>query len=291
MRCLNTVVVILLMGVGAVASVWSQETKQDANAVAAAGGAAGSYPESADGLKKLVEDIFADVRSKDKAKISADISALEIPNHGAWFTQTFGASEGARLEAKYSELLPGAGKSISEAFDYALKGKRTDISVKVLARQGQTRGLTLAILDAMARPVSVYVVDGKNPNEKYATAIGDFVYVEGGFRYVDSQVWQELSTAPPMRIRMGGNVAKANLIHKVDPIYPAEAKASRITGNVMLHVVLGTDGTIMELNLISGDPILSKAALEAVKQWRYKPTLLNGKAVEVESTILVEFRK
>jgi TonB family protein len=204
--------------------------------------------------------------------------------------QTFGAAEGARLDAKYSGLLPNAPKDIRESFEYALKGKRTDVSVKVLGSQGEVRGLSRAILDAMARPISVYVVDGNSPKEQFATHIGDFVYVDGGFRYVNSQVWQELSTAPPMRIRLGGNVAKANLINRVDPVYPDDARAARLEGEVLLHIVVATDGTIKELNLVKGDPVLAKAAMEAVKQWRYKPTLLNGKAVEVDSTISVVFR-
>jgi TonB family protein len=280
----------LLIVLGVVTSGWSQEVKQDAGAVAPAGDAAvGAYPESTDGLKKLVEDIFVAAKAKDEAKISSYTAALAIPEHGAWFVQTFGAAEGARLEAKYSEKLPGEGKQIRDSFEYALKGKRTDVGVKVLG-QGEVAGLGRAILDAMARPISVYMVEGSSPKEKFAARIGDFVFVDGGFRYVDSEVWRALSTAPPMRIRLGGNTAKANLTSQVDPVYPAEAVAARLEGEVLLHIVVATDGTIKELSLVKGDPVLAKAAMEAVKQWRYKPTLLNGKAVEVDSTVSVVFR-
>jgi protein TonB len=150
--------------------------------------------------------------------------------------------------------------------------------------------LTRAVLEAAAQPISLYTVEGSNPKEKFGAYLGDFVYVDGGFRYVNSQVWQELSTAPTVRIRLGGEVAKRQLIHRVDPIYPAEAAAARKEGEVLLHILLATDGTIKELDLLKGDPIFAKAALEAVKQWRYKPILLNGKAVEVDSTISVTFR-
>ena len=289
-RSVTSVVAILLIVLGTAMGGWSQEARTDANAVApAAIASVASYAESADGLKKLVDDMFVAVRAKDEAKISSYVSALAIPDHGAWFVQTFGATEGPRLEAKYNEMLPGAGKHIRESFEYALKGKRTDVSVKVLQR-GEAIGMGRALLDAMVRPISVYMVDGNNPREKFGAYIGDFVYVDGGFRYVNSEVWRELSTAPPVRIRLGGEVAKANLIKRVDPIYPDEAKAARTEGDVLLHVVLATDGTVKELDLVKGDPILAKAALEAVKQWRYKPTLLNGKPMEVDSTILVQFR-
>lgn len=288
-RGVAAVSMILLIGVGA-AGGWSRVGNQDGGVVAPAGGAAaGAYPESADGLKKLVEDIFVAVKAKDGAKASSYMSGLVIPEHGAWFAQTFGAAEGARLEAKYAELLPNEAKHIRESFEYALKGKRTDVGVKVLGR-GEVAGLGRAMLDAMAQPVSVYMVDGTSPNEKFPTSIGDFVFVDGAFRYVDTQVWRELSTAPPMRIRMGGNVARANLIHRVDPVFPDEAKAARLGGDVLVHIVVATDGTIKELDLVKGDPVLAKSAMDAVKQWRYKPTLLNGKAVEVDSTVSVVFQ-
>jgi TonB family protein len=230
------------------------------------------------------------VDAKDEAKVSSYGAALTIPDHTAWFAQTFGATEGARLDSKYSRLVPMTSKQVQHALEYALKNQRTDVSVKVVEKQAEVAGLGLAILQAMAQPVSVYMVEGTNPKQQFGANIGDFVYVDGGFRYIDSQVWQELSNAPPPRIRLGGNMAKANLIHKVDPIYPAEAAAAHIEGEVLLHIVVTTDGAIKELNLVKGDPILARAAVEAVKQWRYKPTLLNAKPVEVDSTVSVIFR-
>jgi TonB family protein len=280
------VATIVLACVGAAVPTLSQETKGDA---ASAGTATAAYPESADGLKRLVEDMLSAVKVKDDAKLSWYVSALTIPEHAAWFAQTFGSTEGSRLEAKYSESLSGAAKNIREKFEYALKDHRTDVGVKVLS-PAEIGPLGRAILAAMARPTPIYMVDGSNPKEKFPAAIGDFVYVDGGFRYVNTQVWQELSTAPPVRIRIGGNVAKAALITRVEPIYPEEARAGHREGDVLVHVVLATDGTVKELDLVKGDPVLAKAALEAVKQWRYRPTLLNGKAVEVDSTILVQFR-
>ena len=116
------------------------------------------------------------------------------------------------------------------------------------------------------------------------------MYFHLGLRVGNAAVWEQLSTAPPVRMRLGADAAKANLIHRVDPIYPDEAKAAGLEAEVFLHVVLATDGTVKELDLVKGDPILGKAALEAVKQWRYKPTLLNGKAVEVDSTVFIIFR-
>jgi protein TonB len=93
----------------------------------------------------------------------------------------------------------------------------------------------------------------------------------------------------PSRIRVGGNVAQANLIHMVNPQYPAIAKTAHISGTILLHAIIGKDGTVQNLQYISGPPLLMQSAMDAVKQWRYKPTLLNGDPVDVDTTISVVF--
>jgi len=92
-----------------------------------------------------------------------------------------------------------------------------------------------------------------------------------------------------MRIRVGGNVQQAKLIYQPRPVYPPEAKKAGITGVVRMDAIIGKDGTIQDLSLVSGDPALAPAALEAVQQWVYHPTLLNGAPVEVVTQIDVTF--
>ena len=91
------------------------------------------------------------------------------------------------------------------------------------------------------------------------------------------------------RIRVGGNVQAANLIRKVTPQYPPLAKQARVQGTVRFQAIIGKDGTIQNLQLMSGHPLLVPAATDAVKQWLYKPTLLNGEPVEVVTQIDVNF--
>ena len=93
----------------------------------------------------------------------------------------------------------------------------------------------------------------------------------------------------PKRIRVPAQVAEANLIHDVAPKYPPEAGRQRIEGTVVLMAVIGKDGTVRDVQLESGLPLLAQAAIEAVKQWRYKPYLLNGEPVEVDSHITINF--
>ena len=93
----------------------------------------------------------------------------------------------------------------------------------------------------------------------------------------------------PTRIRVGGNVAAVNLIDKVQPVYPQLAKQARVQGAVHFTAIIGKDGHIVNLQLISGHPLLVLAAQDAVKQWVYKPTLLNGEPVEIVTQIDVNF--
>ena len=73
------------------------------------------------------------------------------------------------------------------------------------------------------------------------------------------------------------------------PVYPVEALEENISGRVLLHAVIGLDGAVKDLRLIDGHPLLAPAAIEAVSQWRYKPTLLNGVGVEVATEVAVNF--
>jgi periplasmic protein TonB len=93
----------------------------------------------------------------------------------------------------------------------------------------------------------------------------------------------------PQRIRVGGNVEAASLVNKVQPQYPPIAQAAHVSGTVVLRAVISKNGTIEQLQFVSGPPLLMKAAMDAVRQWRYRPTVLNGEPVEVETTVDVVF--
>ncbi len=93
----------------------------------------------------------------------------------------------------------------------------------------------------------------------------------------------------PTRVKQGGNVTAASIITQTRPLYPPLARQARIQGNVVLHAIIDKDGKVAQLEVISGHPLLVQSALDAVKQWRYKPTQLNGDPVEVDTTITVTF--
>jgi protein TonB len=95
----------------------------------------------------------------------------------------------------------------------------------------------------------------------------------------------------PIRIPVGGNVQAAKLIKQVHPVYPADVKLQGIGGSVVVRAVISTTGELVNPEVISASvhPALAQAALDAVRQWRYSPTLLNGQPVEVVTSIALNF--
>lgn len=93
----------------------------------------------------------------------------------------------------------------------------------------------------------------------------------------------------PQRVRISQGVTKGLLVHRVEPTYPPLARSARVQGEVVLSAVIDTNGQITNLQLVSGHPMLVPSAINAVREWRYKPYLLNGQPVEVETTITVIF--
>jgi periplasmic protein TonB len=91
-------------------------------------------------------------------------------------------------------------------------------------------------------------------------------------------------------LKLSEGVLQAQLISRIEPRYPALAVQTRQSGTVVLHAIISRDGRINALEVVSGSPFFVQAAIDAVRQWRYRPTLLNGEPVEVETTITVEFR-
>lgn len=145
-------------------------------------------------------------------------------------------------------------------------------------------------------PIVATIFDPPSP----AVITGDVVSVPGGTGDPEvSRILQNVIAAPPPPppspspqeeiIRVGGQVAAAKLLNQPKPAYPPLALKTHTEGTVRLEAVISRDGAIEHLTVISGHPLLISAALDAVRQWRYRPTLLNGVPVEVITTVEVNF--
>ena len=95
--------------------------------------------------------------------------------------------------------------------------------------------------------------------------------------------------ATPQRVRVSAGVSNGMVVKRVNPEYPPEARKGRIQGMVVMHAIISKTGDVARLDLVSGDPALAPAAIDAVKQWKYKPYLLNGNAIEVDTQVTVNF--
>jgi protein TonB len=97
------------------------------------------------------------------------------------------------------------------------------------------------------------------------------------------------SPAPPAPIRPGGNIRPPQKVHHVAPTYPAIAQAARVSGVVILDALIAEDGSVRDVKVLRSVPLLDAAAIEAVRQWRFTPTLLNGVPVQMIMTVTVTF--
>jgi len=174
----------------------------------------------------------------------------------------------AELRAKIMADGPGNDEA---AENFTLQVAPANDEIDVVAHNGVKGGVGGGVGDGTGRGVSGGVKDGAN------NGVGD------GVKTNDSK--------KTIRIRIGGDVQAAQIVEKVQPVYPDAAKTAGIDGTVILHAVIGMDGTPLSLKVMNNqiDPDLAKAAVEAVSKWRYKPTLLNGDPIEVDTTIMVKF--
>ena len=264
-----------------------------------------SYPNTAQGLEKLMKDMMKLERQGKQQELAPYAKSLLLPDADSWFKSVFGDSVGAALESASEQIRTGIEFDLSQTLATVLRQNLTearavrfDDSCNQLAKPTEYPLLLLR-----QRPEPLY--DARFSDGSKESVWAYFAYVDGAFRFIgnlkkanagypfqrtNTQSSADQATEPPRKtLRVGGSVASANLIHQETPNYPQEAKENHIQGTVVLHAIIAKDGTIRLLDLSEGVCALAGPAMEAVKKWRYKPTLLNGEPVEVETTISVTF--
>jgi len=262
--------------------------------------AASSYPDSADGFRLQLEDLISSYKSGDQIAFRADLDALAIPNANDWVASHFSPADISKLQRDYPLSLAGFRRHLTWVVDNAahLPGWEMVVKPSEIPNPPAIMGPE-AEIPLPTQPIAV-------ENFRYGPAhpedppdrswVNSFVYLEGRFRYVGGTYpfWAE-GLQQIRRPQLGPSpkgsfsVKPARLVHKVTPDYPKKARKQHVEGVVRLHAIIGKDGTPRELTVLYGDPLLTEAALKAVRRWRYEPTLLLGKPVEVDTTIDVIF--
>ncbi len=251
-------------------------------------------------LRSLMTMALSAARQGDQPKLKEIARRLIIPDYQLWFKAMFGEEPGATLGSAYGSNLDQTQKQFPKLFEWLAQqeGELLIEDVETLPKRSDSWcGQTLASLrkgDLVLYRVSVGKADSSGLQS--GRVAGYFALVGGDYRRLDcgSLGLVQASAGPlphPLNgpLRVGGNVQAARAIKKVAPVYPEQARAERISGVVRLHVIIGKDGKIEQLEVISGHPLLQQAALDAVRQWQYQQTLLNGEPVKVDTTIDVIF--
>lgn len=236
-----------------------------------------SYSNNSDGLRQLLDAMLVAAKLDDHTELQSLIRETEIPNYQNWFTATFGRDRGDSWAGPYGKML----RKDQEDFE--------DLLIKLSHMEGEFSAQKVDSVKrygTFAGPLDEYLADWKEagaPNGQEPRHIAEFFFIEGKFR------WNSTVEYSPFQNAKSGFFVPGKLIKRVPPAYPEEARKKSIQGTVILNVILRTDGSVTVQNVAEGDPILSPAAIEAVPQWRYEPSLINGQPVELQTKISVVF--
>lgn len=253
-----------------------------------------SYPDSTKGLQNLVKDMLKLEKEGDQQELALYEKSLALPDPDGWFRSVFGEDLGAQMTVASAALRAAAEIHTADVLATQLAEKRTDVEAVRFDDSCNLRATATEYPFLLLRQKPEHLYDVRFVGSLNTSLWTYFAYVDGGFRYIGNFKKTELGvreeqspTGPSSRIRVGGTVAAAKLIHQVLPVYPQDAKAEGMQGAVILHAIIATDGSIRDLYLNEGQCLLTQSAMNAVKQWRYAPTTLNGNPVEVDTTIQV----
>lgn len=261
------------------------------------------YRDNTGGLEKLAHDIMKAQKENDGKRASELLQTMVLPNSEEWYRENFDDDAVALASPKYmvdSNTLPA---QLASFFLQAQRQNDTDVRATRFEKSCDDNASeqTFNTLDARLKGIPLYELRFFNGSR--FLRLFAFAYVDGAFRYIltpnfadpgspDPPLRGDGSPAKPYtpRVQQGGIVQAAKLVNKVPPDYPDIARAEHLSGKVVLNAIIATDGSVKTLRVLSGRCSLARAAIDAVRKWRYTPTMVNGNPVEVNTTIDVFFQ-
>lgn len=249
-----------------------------------------SYSDTTDGLRTLLEQFSTAIEKNDTVQSSAISHNMILPDYQTWFAHVFGAEAGARMTQSYEKALPDFDTNLKELMARYIKDGMTEITATRMEppEQSSKSYYVARKMKAMQSPIPIYLVEMDGATAFGWEVPGVFSFVQGNFRYLGGSTLSSVN-GQPARIRFAGNVMVSRLLSRAQPVYPPDAVAQHIEGTEVLHAMIDYDGTVSALQWVSGPRELLASAMDAVKQWRYQPTLLNGEPVQVDTTITVVY--
>jgi protein TonB len=263
-----------------------------------------AYPEKSGGLDKELHDLSKARKTGDKTTEAAILRSFVLPDPEKWFTNTFGQGPGEQMAGQYIPLTHALVQSMKGTFDRLDDMKFNEIEIRKFdkACDEHADDYVYPLLLARVEQAPLYEAMFRNGNSYQQ--MNSFVFVDGAFRFIgrinihDDLLFDELrhksSDSPAAAktnkpVKLGGTVAAGRLLKRVPPIYPEDARRKYVQGTVRLLAVIQEDGSIGELRVAKGVCSLSKAAMDAVKQWKYQPFVVNGQNVRIYTTIETTF--
>ncbi len=279
------------------------------------------YPDSVRGLEQFGKDLLDALKSNDSGSATTLAQSMVLPDAGSWYRKTYGDFSEKTEVRKYEHDSPLPVSRVLGLFNQAIAAGATGIHVKRYENgcddnDGEN---TFSILEYRIQKIPLYDLRLYKAEKYYR--LWPIAYVDGTFRFIgDVEPWkyfpsqvaaasvdptplktpaqekEDREVAQIMQagsqadqIRVGSAIAGAKLISSVKPTYPERARSEHVQGVVQIHAIIGKDGSIENLRVISGYCSLAPAAVTAFRQWRYSPTLLQGRPVSVDTTVGLVF--
>ena len=256
------------------------------------------------GFEEQFKPVFKAYKHNDPDAIESSLDTFAIPDH--WFTDVFGPNQGPELARVYADQFEDFKAHVprSLGFSLVLVGKRyqatvadlevrTDLVENVAPKPApKPPPLALQPLPPIMRFETKTSFHVRGSSVAAGSWMDSFIYVEGRFRFLGRGAypfWDAANVRRADPCAKPGEQTGGQLLTRVEPTYPEEAKQKKIEGIVRLRLTVAKDGSVKEVEIVDGDPLLVDAAKQAALQWRYAPFMNCGNPVEMRSMEHVKF--
>jgi TonB family protein len=254
---------------------------------------------SNDAFRSQITAIIRSYRAGDTTTGRLLIDQFRLPHSQDWFSEYLGPEQGAKLAERYDRLYANFAESFEKTVETIVANRESDLSTNLENGKGETPsgdrrpGARLSGMVSTRQPSLYFVHFQITVRKQESTSWADtFVHEDGTFRFIGFGAWPFWAwedgaegSAP-----VGGSFGSPPiLISKVNVVYPPAARARSIEGVVVVSLLIDQEGRVKKADVVQGDALLTQAALDAVRQWRYNPGTLGGVTVESEVMANVSF--